>query len=177
MESAKIAKRTNRSNGMLFWRLYNVIELIRILHSISIYDNAILRQYVTNSYLVKIQAIALHLRKLKYILCSYLDQTDFLLCVRDATALIDEFGLYKIYFFFIFRKPEQADDLMDKVRDIYDHIREVDTSVKDYSEDWFNNINIDYIEEELEQSIKDDMKNASKKKNNLPDSSKATGVK
>lgn len=66
---------------------------------------------------------------------------------------------------------------MDKVRDIYDHIREVDTSVKDYSEDWFNNINIDYIEEELEQSIKDDMKNASKKKNNLPDSSKATSVK
>ena len=54
MESAKIAKRTNRSNGMLLWRLHNIIELIRILHSISIYDNAILRQYVTNSYLVKI---------------------------------------------------------------------------------------------------------------------------
>lgn len=66
---------------------------------------------------------------------------------------------------------------MDKVREIYDLIREVDTSVTDYSEDWFKDINIDYIEEELEQRIKDDMKNASERENGLPHARKATGVK
>ena len=50
MESAKIAKRTNRFRGMLLWRLYNVIELRYILLNIALDDLMYKQQSVGRIY-------------------------------------------------------------------------------------------------------------------------------
>ena len=89
---------------------------------------------------------------------AYLDQSDFLLAVRDATTLIDEFGLFFLLCLLNPRKPEQADDLLDKMRDLRDTTEEVDNTLMENAEDGLDNADLDDLMAELEQSMEEDEK-------------------
>ncbi|KAK8828866.1 hypothetical protein WA538_000869, partial [Blastocystis sp. DL] len=59
------------------------------------------------------------LNKLKSVTEAYLDHSDFLRSVQDTTTLIDEFGL----------KPEDAENLMDKMIEQRDLVKDMDSAV------------------------------------------------
>ena len=106
---------------------------------------------------------------------AYLDQSDFLLAVRDATTLIDEFGLFFLLCLLNPRKPEQADDLLDKMRDLRDTTEEVDNTLMENAEDGLDNADLDDLMAELEESMgKDDPTTAGIKTGGLPEAPTAT---
>ena len=57
----------------------------------------------------------MHLLILRDTMEAALDQSDCLLAIENATALLDELSLYIIWFCHYSRKPEQSDGLMDKL--------------------------------------------------------------
>ena len=56
------------------------------------------------------------------------------------------------------RKPEQADDLLDKMRDLRDTTEEVDNTLMENAEDGLDNADLDDLMAELEQSMEEDEK-------------------
>lgn len=102
---------------------------------------------------------------------AYLEQSDFLLAIRDATTLIDEFGLF--YFLLCLlnpRKPEEADELLDKMRDLRDTTEEVDTTLIGTAEEGLENGDLDDLMAELEKSMEeDDAATAAIKTGGLPE--------
>ena len=54
------------------------------------------------------------------------------------------------------RKPEQADDLLDKMRDLRDTTEEVDTTLIGTAEEGLENGDLDDLMAELEQSMEAD---------------------
>ena len=107
---------------------------------------------------------------------AYLEQSDFLLAIRDATTLIDEFGLF--YFLLCLlnpRKPEEADELLDKMRDLRDTTEEVDTTLIGTAEEGLENGDLDDLMAELEESMEEDEKKvADNKTSGLPEAPTAT---
>lgn len=75
------------------------------------------------------------------------------------------------------RKPEQADELLDKMRDLHDITQEVDTTLIDTAEEEFENGELEDLMKELDENIeKEDAGTAAGKTSGLPDAPETTVV-
>ncbi|KAK8798093.1 hypothetical protein WA171_005618 [Blastocystis sp. BT1] len=88
--------------------------------------------------------MSVKLGKLKSMTEAYLDHSDFLTSVGDVTTLVNEFGL----------KPEDAENLMDKMRDMQETVKDMDDVVAEGIEE--DDEGLDDLLADLDKDLSED---------------------